>query len=112
MIDTVDTINNTPMERKDMLKTVSALQARHNLGELLEGAFHRGDQFVIERAGKPMAAVVPLHMVPDYDPIKAGIAEGLEDVRAGRIYGPYSSAKELVRSLHRKAPGSKQAKRR
>ena len=102
------------MERKDMVKTVTALQARHNLGELLEGAFHRGDQFVIERAGKPMAAVVPLHMVPDYDPIKAGIAEGLEDVRAGRIYGPYTSAKDLVRSLRLNATKvkGKKAKRR
>ena len=99
---------------KHMVKTVTALQARHNLGELLEGAFHRGDQFVIERAGKPMAAVVPLDMVPDYDPIKAGIAEGLEDVRAGRIYGPYTSAKELVRSLRRNAAKikGKRAKRR
>ena len=86
-----------------MVKTVTALEARHKLGELLEGAYHRGDQFVIERAGKPMAAVVPLHMVPDYDPIKAGIAEGLEDVRAGRIYGPFKSAEALIRSLHRNA---------
>jgi antitoxin (DNA-binding transcriptional repressor) of toxin-antitoxin stability system len=97
-----------------MVKTVTALQARHNLGELLEGAFHRGDQFVIERAGKPMAAVVPLDMVPDYDRIKAGIAEGVKDVREGRIYGPYTSAKELVRSLRRNAAKvkGKAAKRR
>ena len=93
-----------------MVKTVTALQARHNLGELLEGAFHRGDQFVIERAGKPMAAVVPLHMVPDYDPIEAGIAEGMEDLRARRIYGPYNSAKELVRSPRRNASKVKKAK--
>lgn len=28
------------------------------------------------------------------------IAEALADVKAGRIYGPFSSAKELIRSLH------------
>ncbi|HKB16605.1 MAG TPA: type II toxin-antitoxin system prevent-host-death family antitoxin [Planctomycetota bacterium] len=43
-----------------MVKTVNALRARKNLGELLEEVYYRGEEFVIERAGKPMAAVVPL----------------------------------------------------
>ena len=86
-----------------MVKTVTALEARHKLGELLEGAYHRGDQFVIERAGKPMAAVVPLHMLPNYDAVETGIAEGLEDIKKGRIYGPFKSAEALIRSLHRNA---------
>lgn len=43
-----------------MLKTVNALKARQNLGQLLEEVYYKGDQFVIERAGKPLAAVVPL----------------------------------------------------
>ena len=37
-----------------------SLEARKNLGRLLEEVFDRGDQYVIERAGKPMAAIVPL----------------------------------------------------
>jgi antitoxin (DNA-binding transcriptional repressor) of toxin-antitoxin stability system len=41
------------------VKTINALKARQNLGQLLEQVFYRGDQFVIERAGKPMASVVP-----------------------------------------------------
>jgi AbrB family looped-hinge helix DNA binding protein len=35
--------------------------------------------------------------------ITPGIAEGLEDVRKGRVYGPFASADELLRSLHREA---------
>jgi AbrB family looped-hinge helix DNA binding protein len=31
------------------------------------------------------------------------LALALEDVKKGRVYGPFSSAKELIRSLHRKA---------
>ena len=31
------------------------------------------------------------------------IAEGLEDIRKGRIYGPYDSAEEMIRSLRRNA---------
>ena len=44
----------------EMVKKVTALKARKNLGELLEEVYYRGDQYVIERAGKPMAAIVPL----------------------------------------------------
>jgi prevent-host-death family protein len=45
---------------EEMVKKVTALKARKNLGELLEEVYYRGDQYVIERAGKPMAAIVPL----------------------------------------------------
>jgi len=31
------------------------------------------------------------------------LAEGLEDLKKGRVYGPFSSAKEAIRSLHREA---------
>lgn len=41
-------------------KTTTAINARQNLGQLLEEAFYRGDEFVIERAGKPMAALIPI----------------------------------------------------
>lgn len=46
-----------------MLKKVNALKARQNLGQLLEEVYYKGDQYIIERAGKPLAAVVPLWQV-------------------------------------------------
>jgi prevent-host-death family protein len=42
-----------------MKRKVSAMEARKRLGELLEGVYYRGDEVVIERAGKPMAVVIP-----------------------------------------------------
>lgn len=44
----------------DMTKTTTAIKARQNLGQLLEKAFYRGDEFIIERAGKPMAVLIPV----------------------------------------------------
>jgi prevent-host-death family protein len=44
----------------DMTKTTTAIKARQNLGQLLEEAFYRGDEFIIERAGKAMAVLVPI----------------------------------------------------
>ncbi|MFC1713160.1 type II toxin-antitoxin system prevent-host-death family antitoxin [Candidatus Poribacteria bacterium] len=41
-----------------MLKTINALKARRNLGQLLEEVFYKGDHFVIQRAGKSMAVVI------------------------------------------------------
>ncbi len=41
-----------------MLKTINALKARRNLGQLLDEVFYKGDQFVIQRAGKSMAVVI------------------------------------------------------
>ena len=42
-----------------MKRKLSAVEARKHLGELLEGVFYRGDEVVIERAGKTMAVVIP-----------------------------------------------------
>ena len=43
-----------------MVKKLNALDARKKLGQLLEGVYQNGDQYVIEQGGKPMAAVVPV----------------------------------------------------
>ena len=32
--------------------------------------------------------------------VDRGIAEGLEDIRAGRVYGPFNSADDMLKSLH------------
>ncbi len=44
----------------DMLKKISAMKARQNLGQLLNEVSLRGDSYIIERAGKPLAALVDL----------------------------------------------------
>ena len=49
-----------------MVKRVNALKARQNLGELLETVHYNGDQYIIERAGKPMAAVVPVWQLEEW----------------------------------------------
>lgn len=49
-----------------MVKKVNALKARKNLGQLLEEVYYKGDQYVIERAGRPMAAVVPVWQLEEW----------------------------------------------
>jgi prevent-host-death family protein len=43
-----------------MKRRLSAVEARKKLGEILDGVFYRGDEVVIERAGKPLAVVLPI----------------------------------------------------
>jgi prevent-host-death family protein len=43
-----------------MKRKLSAVEARKRLGEILEGVYYRGDEVVIQRAGKPMAVVIPV----------------------------------------------------
>ena len=66
---------------EDMLKTVSALKARKNLGELLEEVYYRGDQYIIERAGKPMAAVVPLSQLESWQQGREAFFQKIDQVR-------------------------------
>jgi prevent-host-death family protein len=58
-----------------MKRTVSAMEARRRLGELLEGVYYRGDEVVIERAGKRMAVVVPAARYEAMERQRAGFHE-------------------------------------
>ena len=49
-----------------LIKKVNALKVRQQLGKLLEEVFYHDDQFVIERAGKPMAAVIPVWQLEEW----------------------------------------------
>jgi len=64
-----------------MVKKINALKARKNLGELLEEVYYKGDQYVIERAGKPMAAVVPLWQLEEWQKRRARFFETVEEVQ-------------------------------
>jgi prevent-host-death family protein len=52
------------------MKTVSALDVRRHFGQLLDEAA-AGERIVIERAGVPLAALVPLHDLAAADPAAA-----------------------------------------
>jgi prevent-host-death family protein len=57
MISMIDMVTNH-RRLMQVKRKVSAVEARKRLGEILEGVYYRGDEVVIERAGKPMAVVI------------------------------------------------------
>ena len=64
-----------------MEKTISALKARQNLGEILEGVYYKGDQYIVERAGKPMAVVVPISQYLQWKERRARFFSMIDEVR-------------------------------
>ena len=50
----------TPMIVVTMTEKISTVQIRQRLGAVLSRVALRNDQFIIERKGKPLAAVVPV----------------------------------------------------
>jgi prevent-host-death family protein len=43
-----------------MVKKLSALKARQNLGQIMNEVALRGDDYIIERAGRPLVAVISM----------------------------------------------------
>ena len=50
-----------------MIKTISALNARHNFGQVMNEVSLKGDEYVIERAGKPLVVMIS---VDKYDQLQ------------------------------------------
>jgi prevent-host-death family protein len=48
------------MEHSKSIKTITAMKARQQLGTILEEVYYRGEIYIVERAGKPMAALIPV----------------------------------------------------
>ena len=50
-----------------MKETVTTIEVRQRLGDLLNRVDLRHDQFIIERKGKPLAALVPVEKLEQMD---------------------------------------------
>jgi prevent-host-death family protein len=63
-----------------MKRTISAVEARKRLGEILESVYYRGDEVTIERAGKPMAVVIPSSRYEILERQRRRLLEMIEEV--------------------------------
>ncbi len=50
------------MQQQVSEKTIGAFEARRQFGDVLDSVVANGDKFVVERNGKPVAAVVPVQL--------------------------------------------------
>ena len=90
-----------------MVKKVNALKARQNLGQLLEEVYYKGDQYIIERAGKPMAAVVPVWQLEEWQKRRERFFSMVEEIQAKNQEVPSEviaqEVREAVQAVRTKA---------
>lgn len=65
-----------------MYKKISALKARQNLGQVMNEAALKGDDYIIERAGKPLVAVIPIEKYQSLQQEIEEFFEALSQMRA------------------------------
>ncbi|MEW6676205.1 MAG: type II toxin-antitoxin system Phd/YefM family antitoxin [Nitrospirota bacterium] len=63
-----------------MGKVVTIEDARKKLGDLVDGARLRGDQYIISKKGKPAAAIVPIEIVKRHEESKKALLRLIEEV--------------------------------
>jgi len=66
-----------------MLKIVSAIKVRQNLGLVMNEVALKSDEYIVERAGKPLVAIIPIEK---YLSMKNGREEFF------RLYDSFQSA--------------------
>ena len=62
-----------------MLRKISAVKVRQNLGEVMNEVALRGDDYIIERAGKPLVAIIPMEK---YRKLQKDLEDFYGDVKA------------------------------
>ena len=77
-------------------RRLSAVEARRRLGEILEGVYYRGDEVVIERAGKTMAVVIPADRYEALERGRERLFELIEKAQARNRDVPYETIEREV----------------
>ena len=71
-----------------MLKKLSALKARQNLGQVMNEVSLKGDDYIIERAGKPLVAIISMEK---YQILQKEREEALRVI--GKVWGKMKGEK-------------------
>lgn len=64
-----------------MYKKISALKVRQNLGQVMNEVALRGDEYIIERAGKPLVAMIPIEKYQSLQEDLDKVFESLDKIR-------------------------------
>lgn len=87
-------------------KVIAALDARRQFGKVLNDVIARGDTFVVERHGEPVAAVVPIGVYEQWKSQREAFFARWEAV-AERVDLPENEAMEHARDAVQAVRGAK-----
>ena len=63
-----------------MVKKLAALKARQNLGRVMNEVALRGDEYIVERAGKPLVAIISMDRYSMLEQDRAAALEALNGI--------------------------------
>jgi prevent-host-death family protein len=88
-----------------MIRTASAMTVRNNLGELLNEVTYRHDSIVIQKSGKPVAAIVDIElfekirlMQSEFDSLCDNLADKARDIAPDELQAELQETMTAVRS--------------
>ena len=90
-----------------MRKTISALKVRQNLGQVMNEVSLKGDDYVVERAGKPLVAIIPMEK---YQRFQKDLDEFYDEVKAFQTSVKDVPAKVLDEALAEAVTAAKKTK--
>ena len=80
------------MERK-----LGLTEARQNFSELVEGVQYRGDTYIINRHGRPAAAVVPLNVYENWKRQRTQFFDSVQKIQdANRDIDPDEVMRDII----------------
>ena len=65
-----------------MVKTISAMNVRQRLGQVMNEVQLRNDHYIVERAGKPIVAIVPVEEFQAWMRRREKLFQEIDEVRA------------------------------
>ncbi len=87
-----------------MEKTIGAFAVRRQLGKVLQEVVAKGDRYVVERHGEPIAAVVPIEVYDQWKKARDDFFDRLRVISQKANVTPEEAdklAKEAVRQVRR-----------
>ena len=98
-----------------MLKTISAIKVRQNLGHVMNEVALKDDAYIVERAGNPLVAIIPIELYQSIKKERDEFFRMVDEIREGMATAEDSvidaEIEEAVQSYRKKAPvGAKKKK--
>lgn len=79
-----------------MLKTVSAIKARQNFGLVMNEIALKSDEYIVERAGKPLVAIIPIEKYLSMKNEREAFYSLYDSIQAGAVVNAESSVDDDI----------------
>ena len=89
-----------------MIKRIGPVDARQQLGRIMDDVSLRMDQYIIERRGKPLVAVIPIQQFEKWLDMRQEFFEAVENIRtANKIISPRKIEKAVAKTVKKSGAG-------